>query len=77
MIFLMGKSYWEFLTNDEQEPIFLKNCTPQQIQAKQILAWKRKRNLVLVFPECFGFHDCACIGCKITQANLEHVDENP
>jgi hypothetical protein len=31
MNFFMGKGYWEFLTNDEQEPIFPKNCTPQQI----------------------------------------------
>ncbi len=35
MNFLMGKCYWEFLTNDEQEPIFLYICTPQQIQANK------------------------------------------
>ncbi len=41
----MGKGYWEFLTNDEQESIFSKNCTSQQIQANK--SWNEKVKIIL------------------------------
>ncbi len=31
----MGKGYWEFITNDEKEPLLLKNPIQQQIQANK------------------------------------------
>jgi hypothetical protein len=35
MNFLMGKGYWEFITNDEKEPLLSKNPTQQQIQTNK------------------------------------------
>jgi len=67
--FLMGKGYWEFITNDEKEPPLLENPTQQQIQANK--TWMKKHeSLILAFYECVRFHDCAYSRCKITQASL-------
>jgi hypothetical protein len=35
MNFLMGKGYWEFITNDEKEPPLPENPTQQRIQANK------------------------------------------
>jgi hypothetical protein len=45
MNFLMGKSYWEFITSDEKEPLLPKNPTQQQIQANK--TWHEKARKVL------------------------------
>jgi hypothetical protein len=36
MNFLMGKSYWDFITGDEKEPLFPENPAQQQIQMNKI-----------------------------------------
>ncbi len=41
----MGKGYWEFITGDEKEPLFLENPTQQNIQANEI--WHEKTRKVL------------------------------
>ncbi len=41
----MGKGYWEFITNDENEPPLLENPTQQQIQANK--TWHEKARKIL------------------------------
>jgi uncharacterized protein YegL len=45
MNFLIGKSYWEFITGDEKELPFLENLTEQQIQVNK--TWHEKTRKVL------------------------------
>jgi hypothetical protein len=45
MNLLMRKGYWEFITSDENEPLFLENPTQQQIQANK--TWHEKIRKIL------------------------------
>jgi hypothetical protein len=45
MNFLMGKGYWEFIIDDEKDPLLLENPTQQQIQANK--TWHEKATKVL------------------------------
>jgi len=75
MNFLMGKGYWEFVTDDETKPPLPKNPTQQQIQANK--TWHEKiRKVLLAFYECVRLHDCAYSRCKITQTSLGYISED-
>jgi hypothetical protein len=45
MNFLMGKDYWEFITNDEKKPPLPENPTQQQIQGDKTSHEKAKKIL--------------------------------
>ncbi len=45
MNFLMGKGYWEFITNDETKTLLPENPTQQQIQANK--TWHEKARKIL------------------------------
>jgi hypothetical protein len=45
MNFLMGKSYWEFIISDEEEPPLPKNPTQQQIHTNK--TWHEKVRKVM------------------------------
>ncbi len=45
MNFFMGKSYWEFITRDEKEPLFPRNPIQQQIHANKTSHEKTKKIL--------------------------------
>ncbi len=49
----MGKGYWEFITNDEKEPLLLKNPIQQQIQANKTQHEKAKKVLYWFFVNVF------------------------
>ncbi len=45
MNFLIGQDYWEFITSDEKEPLFLENPTQQQIQVNKTSHEKSRKIL--------------------------------